>query len=150
MNKEHGMSKRLIVASLILGSLTSLSASALAGKRERDLMTNGVAPAVKEAEKQYQTSCGCALTITVDEAALTSMDELRAAKYIAGHVTDGAKKYCTDDASKKAVCQLKTLTIGKAVAPAKAGFTFKDGHGIATTDGSGNCSWEQMVRVLDK
>jgi hypothetical protein len=66
---------------------------------------------------------------------------------MAEHIAEGIDGYCTDAASKKAVCQLRTLTFAKGK---DAGFTFKGGAGIATTDGQSSCSWEQMTRELDK
>jgi hypothetical protein len=125
----------------------SLSLTAFAGKAERDAMSKKVVPAVNAAEEKFKASCGCPLKITVDETTIKSTNDMTLAKYMAEHVTAGAPKYCTDDASKKAVCQMKNLTLAKA---AKAEFTFKDGAGLCTTDGQGSCSWEQMTRVLDK
>lgn len=121
--------------------------AAYAGKQERDLLSKEVVPAVKNAEAKYKSACGCSLAITVDEANLKSMDELRGAKHIAEHLTEGIEKYCTDDGSKKALCQMKQLTLTKAK---PAGFTFKDGKGVASTDGQSSCSFEQITRVLDK
>ena len=120
---------------------------AFAGKRERDVMAKEVMPAVKDAMAKYKSACGCGVAITVDEPALTSIDDLHGAKYIAEHVSEGVEKYCSDDASKKAMCQLKSLSISKAK---PAGFTFKDGKGVATTDGQSNCSFDQITHVLDK
>ena len=137
------MHKLFTVTSLIV----ALSLTAFAGKRERDLVTNEVAPAVKNAEAKFAGACGCPLAITVDEDTLKSMDELRQAKYMAGYISDGAPKYCTDAASKKAMCQLKAVIFTKAP---KAEFTFKAGKGILTTTGQQNANWEMITRVLDK
>jgi hypothetical protein len=144
------MYKGLIAASLLIVSSAALTGTAFAGKRERDEMTNRVMPKVKDAEAKFQASCGCALTITVDEATLKSVDEMHQVSYMAEKVSEGAKKYCTDDASKKAVCQLTSLTLAKVDKPAKAAFTFKDGKGLMTTDGQANCTFEMVTRVLDK
>jgi hypothetical protein len=124
-----------------------MSMTALAGKMERDLMTKQVAPAVASTQASFKAKCGCAVKIIVDDKSLTSMDELRATKHMAEHVQEGVEKYCTDAPSKKAVCQLQTLTFTKGK---PAGFTFKAGAGIATTDGQTSCSWEQMTKVLDR
>jgi hypothetical protein len=124
-----------------------MSLTAFAGKTERDLMTKQVVPAVTNAEAKLKSQCGCAVKITVDEATLKSMDDLRGARHIADAVAKGAEAYCTDAPSKKAICQMKTLTIAKAK---PAGFTFKDGAGTATTDGQASCSWQQITRVLDR
>lgn len=132
---------------MILLAVIGISVAAYAGKQERDLMTKEVAPAVATAEGKFKSQCGCGVKIEVDENTLKSMDEIRAAKHMAEHVSEGIDKYCTDAASKKAICQLKTLKFTKGK-PAE--FTFKDGTGTATTDGQTSCSWEQMTRVLDK
>ena len=125
----------------------AIPVAAFAGKQERDLMTKQVAPAVQDAEAKFKSSCGCTLTISVDESTLKSMDELRAAKHMAEYISKGIVKYCTDDGSKKAMCQLKSLTFTKGT---PVGFTFKDGKGVATTDGQMSCGFEQITRVLDK
>jgi len=62
-------------------------------------------------------------------------------------VADGVAGYCTDEASKKAVCKMKSLVLAKA---AESTFTFKNGKGIATTDGQSHTSFEMMTRELDK
>jgi hypothetical protein len=134
-------------SALVVGSLMVMSLTAFAGKAERDMMTKEVMPAVKEAAAKVKASCGCAMAITVDEGTVKAKDDMYVIKHMAGYVAEGAPKYCTDDASKKAVCQMKTLVLAKA---AKAEFTFKDGKGTATTDGQGGCSFEMMTRVLDK
>ena len=136
--------KRVLVAS---GFLMLLSVSAFAGKEERDYATGTMNPAVAKAEATYKSSCGCPLKITIDDKTIKSKDDMSSARYIAESVTEGAPGYCTDAASKKAVCQMKTLVIGKAK---EATFSFKGGTGTATTDGQGNTTWEMMTRELDK
>jgi hypothetical protein len=128
-------------------ALLAISITAFAGKMERDLVTKDVQPAIDAAKETLQSSCGCTVAITLDQDNLKSMDELRGAKYIAQHISEGAKKYCSDAPSKKAICQLKTLTLTKAK---PAGFTFNNGTGVASTDGQQSCSWDQITRVLDK
>jgi hypothetical protein len=136
------MKRVLVVASMMVMSLT-----AFAGKEDREMMKNEVMPAVKDAEAKVKAACGCAMKITVDETTVTKKDDMYPIKHMAGYVADGAPTYCTDDASKKAVCQMKTLVLGKAK---EAAFTFKAGKGTATTDGQSACSWEMMTRELDK
>lgn len=137
------MKRTLVAGSLLM--MTSLTA--FAGKEEREMMKGEVMPAVKDAEAKVKASCGCAMKITVDEATVKTKDDMYVVKHMAGYVADGAPAYCTDDASKKAVCQMKTLVLAKS---AKAEFTFKAGKGTATTDGNAGCSWEMMTRELDK
>jgi hypothetical protein len=128
-------------------AVLAISITAFAGKLERDYVTKEVTPAIDTAKSTLQSSCGCAVAITLDQDNLKSMDELRGARYVAEHISEGAKKYCTDGASKKAICQMKTLTITKAK---PAGFTFNGGAGVASTDGNQTCTWDQITRVLDK
>src|ERR1041384_3082890 len=94
---------------LVVASLTAMSLTAFAGKEEREMMKNEVTPAVKEAMAKVKASCGCAMTITVDETTVKTTDDMYQIKHMAGWVTEGAPAYCTDDASQKAVCQRKTL-----------------------------------------
>lgn len=135
----------LIIASAVVLSATTLVA--FAGKAERDYMQKDVVPVVKDAEAKWLKSCGCPLAITVDESSIQTRSDLGQAHEIAVRVGDGVVKYCTDNASKKALCQLKSLTIAKEK---PAGFTFKDGKGVASTDGQSPCSWGQITKVLDK
>jgi hypothetical protein len=121
--------------------------TAFAGKKERDIMEKQVMPAVKDAEAKYKSACGCPLTITVDEASFKSTDEIHGAAHVASNLAEGIVKYCNDAPSKKAMCQLKSLTISVSK---PAGFTFKDGKGVATTDGNASCSFGQYTQVLDK
>ena len=135
--------KRVMVAT----GLMFLSLTAFAGKEERDMMSKEVMPAVQAAEAKFKESCGCPIKITVDEKTIKTKDDMYPAKHMAEYVTEGAPAYCNDAASKKAMCQMKTLTLAKAK---EATFTFKGGNGIATTDGQSACSWEMMTREIDK
>jgi hypothetical protein len=141
--------KRVLVAASLTGMMGTmvLSVNAFAGKEEREYMKDEVMPAVKAAEAKFKSSCGCALTITVDDKTVKSKDDMYPIKHIAEAVTEGAPAYCTDAASKKAVCQMKSLVL--AIAP-EATFTFKAGKGTATAAGLSHCSWEMMTQELDK
>ena len=108
-------------------------------------MEKEVVPAMRSAEAQVKGSCGCALAVNVDDT-MQSIEELRNARNVANSVAEGAPKYCTDAASKKAVCQMKTLTISKG----KGLFTFKDGHGVAMANQQEYTPFAMMTRVLDK
>src|SRR5262245_13219104 len=95
---------------VVLVSVMVMSLSAFAGKEEREMMKSEVMPAVKAAEASYKKSCGCALTVTVDEKTVKTTDDMIQVRHMADWVKDGAESYCTDDASKKAMCQLKSLS----------------------------------------
>lgn len=128
-------------------ALLAMALPAYAGKKERDYAAKTLAPAVKKAADTYKASCGCDLAITVDEASVKTVDDMSQVRYIAERVEKGAAKYCTDAASKKAVCAMKSLTLAKQ---AKAAFTFAGGKGTASTDGQAGCTFEMMTRELDK
>jgi hypothetical protein len=66
---------------------------------------------------------------------------------MAEDISKGAPKYCTDAASKKALCQLRTIVLTKSK-PAE--FTFKAGAGKLSHDGQAHATWEMITRVLDK
>jgi hypothetical protein len=125
--------KRILVSAGLAGLLgtMAISTAAFAGKEDRD----------------YKSACGCGLAITIDEATVKNKDDYYLVKHIADSITDGAAGYCTDAASKKAVCQMKSLVLAKA---AEATFTFKGGKGTATTDGQAHVSFDMMTRELDK
>jgi hypothetical protein len=135
------MKRALLGLGLILVPMT-----ALAGKAERDYQTKTMQPAVKAAEAKFKAACGCALTITVADS-LKSRDELAQATNTAHSITDKVEKYCADDGSKKAMCQLKSfeISLGK-----ETKFTFKDGKGTCTTDGKSSVHWDMITREIDK
>jgi hypothetical protein len=131
---------------LIGTALMLVSLSAFAGKTERDYMTNEVQPAVKAAEAKLKASCGCAVKFSVSDT-LKSTDDMAQARNIANAVTEEAPKYCSDDASKKAVCQMKTIEVIKGK---ETGFSYKAGKGTCVTDGSSYVSWDMITREIDK
>jgi hypothetical protein len=134
-----------IVAALLTLSISAVPA--VAGKLERDTMTKKILPALAKAEDKFKAACGCPIKMTIDETTIDTTDLMYRASGSAGWIASGAEQYCTDDASKKAVCQLKTLLFLKGKT---AAFTFKGGAGQCTTDGQASCSWGQITRVLDK
>jgi hypothetical protein len=131
---------------LIAVGLTVVSFNAFAGKAEREYMKDSVQPAIKEAETKFKAACGCALKITATDS-LKSQDDMAQAKNTANSVAENAEKYCTDDASKKAVCQMKSIDVVKGKETA---FTFKAGKGTCTTDGNSYVHWDMITRELDK
>ena len=133
---------RVIVTGLLLVSVT-----ALAGKEERDFMNNEVKTKAKETAAKWKASCGCALNINIDEPSFKAKDDMYAAKYFLEHVEEGVGGYCTDEASKKAMCQMKTVVVKKAD---DATFTFKGGTGTATVYGNTSPSFEMVTAQLDK
>ena len=137
------MSKLSVAVSL---TIAALSITAFAGKREREVKEKDTIPAMRDAETKWKASCGCPLTIDLNDS-LESIDELRNARSMARDVGEHVEKYCSDAASKKALCQMKTMTLtkGKPVS-----FTFKDGHGVLTADGQTWAGFDQMTKVLDK
>jgi hypothetical protein len=136
------MKKIILFAALMM----TASLPAFAGKAEREYMKDTVMPAVKAAETAYKSSCGCALKIVVGPT-LKTTDDMSQARNIANAVAEGVAGYCTDDASKKAVCQMKTLDISKGK---ESTFSFKSGRGSAVTDGQSSVSWDMITRELDK
>lgn len=132
--------KKLLVLSAMFPFL------AFAGKAEREYMAKTVNPAVDAATTAFKTSCGCDLKISL-AATVKSEDDMYQAKHIAESITGGAATYCTDDASKKAMCQLKALEITKTK---ETKFSFTGGRGVASTDGQSYVSWDMMTQELDK
>lgn len=134
--------KRIFVTLSLFVSMT-----ALAGKAEREYIKSDVTPAITAAEAKVKASCGCPLKITMNDNVLGSSNDLYQVKHIADAVTEGVGPYCNDAASKKAVCQMKTLEIvhGKETA-----FAFKGDKGTATTDGNSFYGWDNMAKELDK
>lgn len=137
------MKHALIVAAMMTMTVTA----AFAGKAERDYMEKSVNPAVKTANDKAKAACGCDLHITVDEATFTKKDQMSKARYMAEHIAQDAPKYCTDAASKKAVCQIKSLVLAKTE---KTEFKFDSGKATMTTDGTSQCTWAMVTKVIDK
>lgn len=132
----------MTAAVLMMATMT-----AFAGKAEREYKKETLDPAVKAAETAYKSSCGCALKVNVAKDILNSQDDMSQARYISQSIADGAAGYCTDDESKKAVCQMKTLEISKGK---ETGFSFKGSKGSAVTDGQSYVSFDMITRELDK
>src|ERR1043166_7787580 len=97
---------------IVIAFVLAVSLGAFAGKGERDYKEKNVDPAVKTAQTKYKEACGCSLSITVEDS-LATTDELKWAAHVASYVAEGAPKYCTDAASKKAMCQMTSMTITK-------------------------------------
>lgn len=138
------MKKVLIAAALSVVSLVSIEA--FAGKAERDFMTNEVQPAVKKVEGKLKEACGCNTKFVVSDS-LKTRDDLAQARNIANDISDNVGKYCSDAASKKAVCQLKTIEVVKGP---DTKFAFKDGKGLCTTDGQSYVNWDMITQEIDK
>lgn len=128
-------------------AVATISVSAYADKEARDEMARRTQPAIDKAQSAYKTACGCDLSIAVDQSTVTSEHDLGAVAFIADAIAEGAPKYCTDAPSKKAMCQLRQLTLGKSP---KASFTFSGGKGVATVDTAAHCTWLMITRELDK
>jgi len=137
------MKKILVVVSL---SALSLTAFALT-KEEREFLKTSVTPAMAEANAKFHAACGCPTPITIDESTIQSMDDVHNFKYMAEDITTNAPKYCTDAASKKAMCQLKSLTFARTK---DAFFKITAGKGMLTEDGQSHATWDMMSRELDK
>jgi hypothetical protein len=132
---------------LIATAILAISVYAVAGKEERETMKNEVSPAVTEAQAKVKAACGCAMKLVVDEKTITTRDLMHNVTGLAKEISDTAPKYCSDAASKKAVCQMKTLTFAGGK---EAVFTFKGSEGVATSDGQSRVSWDMMMQQLDK
>lgn len=132
--------KRLILLVALVPML------AFAGKSEREYWKEKVAPAIEKAKAGYKEGCGCSLDIHVDEGVKKSEDVMSNVRYVCESVANDAKGYCTDDASKKAVCQMKKLVIKEG----QVKFAFASGTGTATVDKQSYVNFEMMTRELDK
>ncbi len=133
---------------LVLGLLTTVCATvAFAGKEERDIITKEVAPAMRKAEATWKASCGCPLGIAMDEASVKIKEDLYSTMHFAEELDSNIAGYCTDGASKKAMCQMKSVVVRGA---AEATFAFKAGQGVATVHGGSLPSFEMITRELDK
>jgi len=134
--------KRALIGTFLFVALST----AFAGKEEREYVKNDLTPAIKDAETKWQSACGCALTITVD-ASVKVVDDMKTVTHLCGYISEGVGGYCNDAGSKKALCQMKTLTVAKADA---AKFTFKAGKGVATVYDNHSPSFEMIAQELDK
>ena len=134
--------KRVLVCVLMAVSVT-----AVAGKEERDFMNKEVQPSAREAEAKWKASCGCGIRVAIDDASFTEKQDMRSAKAFCDRVSESIAGYCTDGASKKAMCQMKTLVVKKAN---ETTFTFRGGTGTATVSGYESPSWDMVTKQLDK
>jgi hypothetical protein len=136
-----------MIKRLSLLAIMSVSVVAIAGKEERDLYKNDVAPAVTAAQTKWKAGCGCPLAVTIDDGIMNSRYQLNNVKNLADDLAEQGPKYCTDAASKKAMCQMSALAI---VGGKEGTFTFKGGHGTATITNDEIPSWDMITKVLDK
>src|ERR1700733_7657963 len=111
-----------MIKRLCLLAIMSVSVVAIAGKEERELSKNNVAPAVAAGQAKGKTGCCCPLAITIDDGVMNSRYQLNNVKNLADELADEGPKYCSDAASKKAMCQMSALAI---VAAKSGAFTFK-------------------------
>ncbi|MDZ4661656.1 MAG: hypothetical protein SGJ18_08555 [Pseudomonadota bacterium] len=133
---------------LIISLTLLLSATAFAGKEQREYMKTDIMPKIAQAQDAYKKACACALKIDVKADSFASNDDLINAKYIAENMIENVAGYCTDAESKKALCKMKTLEIvfGKE-GPL---FKFASGKGTAITNGQSYVSLKMITDVLDK
>lgn len=134
---------RFALAAAVFG----LASLAHAGKAERDFYAAEVEPAIKNAAGALKKSCGCDVKFDVKASTLETTDHMRQARSFANSITEKAAGYCTDAASKKAICQMKSVEFSRTT---QSEFKFSADKGIATTDGSSAPHWDMMTRVLDK
>jgi hypothetical protein len=121
--------------------------AAFAGKAERDYYTSTAEPAVKEAAATLKSACGCDVKFDVKTDGYKDVDELRQITSVSKAITQGAPGYCSDAASKKAICKLKTAEIVRGTTPE---FKFSGGRGSIVLDTSSYPSWDMIARELDK
>ncbi|MBC3917878.1 hypothetical protein H8L32_10370 [Undibacterium sp. CY18W] len=133
--------------SKLAGIFLLLPLTALAGKAEREMMSNDVEPAVKAATTSLKTACGCDVKFNIKADSFQTTDDLFKIKYFASTIKDNAAAYCTDPASKKAICKMKSIEFSKA---ASTTLTFAGSKVTATTDGTSQPSWEMLTREVDK
>jgi hypothetical protein len=133
--------------SLVIATIVAIAVSAFAGKEDREYMKTQVVPKVAEAEAKFKAACKCAMNIVVDEKTMKVKDQLYGARLTSESISEHVEAYCNDEASRKAMCQMKTLTLA---AGNDTAFTFKGGTGIAVTDGHSHVDWDMITRELDK
>src|SRR5215470_2206501 len=138
--------KESVMNRVLVGVLMAASVTAFAGKEERDFLNKEVQPSARETEAKWKASCGCGLKVSIEEASFAEKQDMRSAKAFCDRVSESISGYCTDAASKKAMCQMKTLVVKKG----DVAFTFRGGTGTATVSGYESPSWDMVTRQLDK
>jgi hypothetical protein len=134
---------RFALAAAVFG----LASLAHAGKAERDFYAAEVQPAVNAAATTLKQACGCDVKFDVKMSTYETVDQMRQIKHYVSSISSEAGRYCTDAASKKAICQLKSVDISRT---SSADFKFSGGKGIATTDESSYPHWGMMTTAIDK
>ena len=138
------------IAIVALSSILISQLSFAQGKAFRTYWSESVEPEVKKAVASLKSNCGCTVKIDYDKSSIKSEDNLRAA--IANPISkipDETKDYCTDKASKDAMCKMKSLVfkIGKEN---KIEFNSKNGEISYISDGTGSPSFSSITAELDK
>lgn len=132
---------------MLLALLAAVPLLAFAGKAERDFISKEVEPAIQASGAQISKSCGCAIKFDVKLESFADVDQLRNLRNFVRAAGDGAAGYCTDAASKAAVCKMKTMEVSRGASPA---FKFAAGKGVVTTDVSSYPSWDMIAAQVDK
>ncbi len=145
------MKKLILVLALVL-----IPALAIAGPKARAAKAS-VQPLVDEMNVKYEKTCGCKLTVKLDEATVKTTNDQNQAKFIIENIRDSVERDSgcktpegKDDADgKAAICKMKTLTI--KVGDSTDFSLIKDGtEGVATINKTGgNPSFDMMVNKLD-
>lgn len=137
------MFSRIAVAATVL----AITSFAHAGKAERDFYAAEVQPAITSAAATLKKACGADVKFDVQVNGYQTVDQMRQIKNFLNSITSDAAAYCKDDASKKAISALKTVTVSRT---SSAGFEFSGGKGTATTDESSFPHWGMMTSAIDK
>ena len=120
--------------------------AAFAGKTEREFVKTRLAPAIKKSEATFKKACGCNWKLAVGKKLENDLDALHVAEHLVGIIGDNAAGYCTDDASKKALCAISTFSMETGET---TGFSVEGKVGKAVLSG-GYPPWDNITAALDK
>ncbi len=139
-----------------VGLLVLLGFTALAGQDERDKkaeLEKEIPPAVAA----FKKACGCELKFDIKWATFKTHSTMRAVHGIIDNVQSNAATVCKDAEAKKAICQMKTMSISFAPlaedAHSNPDPTFDPASGVMTlkTEGMSVPDLVFMAReILDK
>jgi hypothetical protein len=132
----------------ILMACLFMSTIVYAGKVEREKIKE-LEPILVSSQSTFKAACGCEFKWDIKWDSYKAADDMNRIPSTAERISAGAKEHCTDAESKKAICQLKVISLSYAK-DSKGDVTFSGGKISGQTNDTMYVGWDKIVEVLDK
>jgi hypothetical protein len=132
----------------ILIACLFVSTIAFAGKGEREKRKE-IEPVLLSTQSSFKAACGCDFKWDINWDSYKAADDMNRIPSTAERISAGAKEHCTDAESKKAICQMKVVSLSYAK-DSKGDVTFSGGKISGQTNDTMYVGWDKIVEALDK